>query len=97
MSRPESSRGNFNSVAWTPDSQAFAFYGRLRGDEGMWMVPIDGRAPHKINVGFKPITAWRFNPETAQVVFATDSAPRREVWKMEHFLPPASAQPRSRR
>ncbi len=44
------------------------FYGRLRGAEGMWLVPVDGRPPHRINVGMK-VDTWRFNPTTDQVAF----------------------------
>jgi len=29
----------------------------------------------------------RFNSKTGQMVFATDSGPRVELWKIENFLP----------
>jgi hypothetical protein len=63
------------------------FYGRLKGDEGMWLVPIDGAAPRRIKVNLGPVITWRFNPKTGQVAFGLDLFPRLEVWKMEHFLP----------
>ncbi len=80
---------NWNSVTWTPDGRSVVFYGRLQGDEGMWLVPIDGRPPHKINVDIKPISMWRFNPKTGQVLLASNLGPRLEVWKMENFQAPA--------
>ena len=46
-----SSQIRATTVDWTPDNSAVVLYGRLNGDEAMWLVPIDGRAPHKINVG----------------------------------------------
>jgi Tol biopolymer transport system component len=85
---PES-QARFTSMAWTPDSRSVVFYGRLRGDEGMWLVPIDGRSPHKIEVAIKPIAAWQFSPKTSQVAFTTALESRLEMWKMEHFLPAA--------
>jgi Tol biopolymer transport system component len=86
---PPSSRvGNSGSIEWTPDSQAVVFYGRVNGDEGMWLTPIDGRAPHKINVAVGPISSWHFNATTGQVVFSTATGfGRLETWKMENFLP----------
>jgi Tol biopolymer transport system component len=86
---PPSSRvGNSGSIEWTPDSQAVVFYGRVNGDEGMWIAPIDGRAPHKINVAVGPISSWHFNATTGQVVFSTATGfGRLETWKMENFLP----------
>ena len=52
----------------------------------MWFVPIDGRLPHKINVGVGPILGWRFNAKTGQVAFSTDGlGDRLEIWKMENF------------
>jgi Tol biopolymer transport system component len=88
QSPPSTRIGNFGTLGWTPDSRSVVFYGRMAGDEGMWLVPIDGGAPHKINVGVGPILSWRFNAKTGQVAFATDGAGGRlETWKMENFLP----------
>jgi Tol biopolymer transport system component len=85
---PSSRAGNSGSIEWTPDSQAVVFYGRVNGDEGMWLAPIDGRAPHKINVTVGPIASWHFNATTGHVVFSTATAfGRLETWKMENFLP----------
>jgi Tol biopolymer transport system component len=80
--------GNLMTFDWTPDSAAVVFYGKLNGDEGMWLAPIDGRAPHKIRLDVGPVFSWRFNPKTGQVAFGTDRIDGKvEMWKMEHFLP----------
>jgi hypothetical protein len=67
-----------------------AFFGVLNGDTGLWWVPIDGTLPHKLNVDAKSMGMVRFSAKTGQMVFATDAAPRVELWKMENFLPSAS-------
>jgi hypothetical protein len=90
LSPPSSQIFRWN-VEWTPDSRSVVFYGRLRGDDGMWLVPIDGTAPRKIKVEIGQVATWRFNPKTGQVAFGPDLLPRLEVWKMEHFLPVTSA------
>jgi Tol biopolymer transport system component len=80
-------------VEWTPDSRSVVFYGRVNGEEGMWLVPIDGRAPHKIkvDVGSAPILGWSFNATTGQAAFATDTLSESlEIWKMENLLPPGA-------
>lgn len=87
---PQTHIFNWNSVAWTPDGRGIVFYGRVAGDEGMWLVPIDGAAPHKINVDVKPIIMWRFNPVTGQVAFTGGTSGRLETWRMDHFLEPAA-------
>jgi len=76
---------------WTPDSRSVVFYGRQKGEEGMWLVPLDGSAPRKIKLDLQKVGTWRFNRKTGQVAFGPDLLPRFEVWKMEHFLPVTSA------
>jgi Tol biopolymer transport system component len=88
LTPPSSQKGNNFTLSWTPDSRSVVFYGRLNGDEGMWRVPIDGGAPHKLHVDIGPIISWRFHPKTGQVAFTTNSVgPRLEMWKMDNFLP----------
>jgi Tol biopolymer transport system component len=91
---PPESRVSWGTVAWTPDGKAVVFFGVLHGEKGMWLVPIDGTAPHKINtsVDAQRIGALRFNPRTGQVAFSAEAAPRYEVWKMENFLPARAMQ-----
>ena len=75
---------------WTPDSRNFLFYGKVKGDEGMWLVPVDGSAPHRIRLDKGLISSWRFHPTTNQVVFSVGAGRwQLEVWKLE--LPSAAA------
>lgn len=73
---------------WTPDGRSIVAYGRLRGDEALWFVPIDGRPPHKIDTGGLDIRGLNINPKTGQAVFNVGGGrrPQLEVWKMEGFL-----------
>lgn len=88
LSPPTTQVGNSFTINWTPDSRSVVFYGRLKGDEGMWRVPIDGGAAQKIDLPVKPILSWRFNATTGQATFSTNgNGPRLETWKMENFLP----------
>jgi len=75
---------------WTPDSRNFVFYGKVNGGEGLWLIPVDGSAPHKITLDKGLISSWRFHPTTNQVLFSV--GPGRwqlEVWKLE--VPSAGA------
>jgi Tol biopolymer transport system component len=75
---------------WTPDASAFLFYGKVKGDEGMWLVPVDGRAPHRIRLDKGLISSWRFHPTTNQVVFSVGAGRwQLEVWKLD--VPSAGA------
>ena len=81
----------FYSLDWTTDSRAVVFFGTVDGESGMWFVPIDGRAPHKINLDMSRIQAWRFNPKSDQVALSTDgAAPGLETWKMSGFMAAAA-------
>lgn len=95
LASPSSRIGNQRSVGWTPDNRSVVFYGTINGDEGMWLAPIDGAAPHKITLGagLAPVVDWRFNAKTGQVAFSVGDANggRLEIWKMENFLPAQTA------
>jgi len=80
---------NFYSLTWVPDGRSVVFSGQLNGDQGMWLVPLDGTAPHKIRVDvpFEGIVAMRFNPKTTQVVFSpANPNSSLEMWKLENLL-----------
>ena len=86
---------NFFSVAWTPDSQGVVYVGTFRGKRGAWLVPLDGREPHQLNIDVDipgpAIMQWQFNPVTAQAAFGPSPRNTYDVQKMENFLPtPAS-------
>jgi Tol biopolymer transport system component len=71
--------------AWSPDGRAVLAYGPLKGEQGLWLIPVDGSTPHKIDVEAPAgITSWSFNPKTDQVLFTTGGGRwQLEVWKLE--------------
>jgi len=73
--------------AWTPDSRNLIAYGRLKGEQALWMIPIDGSTPSKINVTSPTgITSWAFHPKTGQVMYRTGGGRwQLEVWKLENY------------
>ncbi len=87
LAPPRTQIGNEQTVRWTPDGRNVVFVGTLDGDHGMWVVPIDGSAPHKAKIDAKNIGYFRFNVKTDQVAYSPSPRPRQEVWKMENFLP----------
>jgi len=90
---PGTRRGNQHSLQFTPDGRSIAFFGQLDGASGLWIVPLDGGTPSKIDGDFQNINHLRFNPRSDQVAFSPGGMPRMEVWKMENFLPrPLTAQ-----
>ncbi len=57
----------------------------------IWWVPIDGRVPHRIDLGSngEPLT-MSVNPDGKHVAFAIrDLTPFKpyEIWALENFLP----------
>ena len=91
LAPPNSQIGNEQTVRWTPDGRNIVFSGKINGDTGMWVVPIDGTPPHKLNIDVQNIGYFRFNAKTDQVAFSPSPRPRQEVWKMENFLPLSEA------
>jgi TolB protein len=83
--------GNRGTITFTPDSRHVALAATVRGEYGMWLVPVDGGQPRKIAIDAKTISMWRFNAKTWQIAYAPSNAQRTEVRKMENFLPAGSA------
>jgi Tol biopolymer transport system component len=82
--------GNRTTITFTPDSRQVAFGATIRGESGIWLVPVAGGTPRRINVDAARISMWRFNPKTGQVAYAPSNAPSYEVRKIENFLPSAT-------
>jgi Tol biopolymer transport system component len=87
----ETRLGNRTTIAFTPDSRHVAFAATIRGESGMWLVPVEGGEPRRLKVDAARISMWRFNPKTGQVAFAPSNAPSYEARKLENFLPSTAA------
>jgi Tol biopolymer transport system component len=87
----ETRLGNRTTITFTPDSRHIVFAATIRGQSGMWLVPVEGGEPRRINVDAARISMWRFNPKTWQVAYAPSNAPSSEVRKIENFLPSTTA------
>jgi len=81
-------------VEWAPDSRSVLVVKTL-GDESdskeLWLVPIDGRTPRKLDID---VTRWtldggfHLSPDGKQIVFvAATGRPGEEIWALENFLP----------
>ena len=88
----DSQFGNLTSYGWTPDSRYLFFFGKVHGQTGLWLVPVDGGEPQRIAIEGESVQTLRMNPKTGQIAWTSDVAPRVEVWKMEHFLTTRTAQ-----
>jgi hypothetical protein len=85
---------NLRAMTFTPDSRHVVFGGSIRGARGLWMVPLDGGTPKKIDVDVDApaIVHLRINPRTWQVAFSSTNAPSNETRRMDNFLPAAPRQ-----
>jgi Tol biopolymer transport system component len=88
----DSRLGNLSSVAFTPDSRFVVFGATLRGENGVWVLPLDGGTPpKKVDVGLLRVSTLRIS-RTGQMAFSPDVVPPLELWKMERFLATHPAQ-----
>jgi Tol biopolymer transport system component len=87
LTPPNSQIGNEQTVRWTPDGRNVVFFGKINSETGMWVVPVDGTQPFKLNIDLPNIGYFRYNAKTSQIAFSPSPRPRQEMWKMENFLP----------
>jgi Tol biopolymer transport system component/tRNA A-37 threonylcarbamoyl transferase component Bud32 len=89
--RPESFP--FGSFTWTRDSQAVLTVRtrsleRSHNDEKVseiWLVPIDGSAPRKIDFPVIALACLRLSPDGKTIAFQVFQD-RREIWFLQNFL-----------
>ena len=79
-------------VTWAPDSRSFIFRKRrsLTEDSELWVAPVDGAAPRKLDGTVKANTfKFSVSPDSRQVAFRFEEpVPRQpEIWALENFLP----------
>jgi Tol biopolymer transport system component len=88
------------TASWMPDGRAFVVNKVLKAGENereLWLVPVDGSQPRKIDVGTINVPgpaaspAVSVNPDGRRIAYATGSPEKSEVWVLENFLPALSA------
>jgi Tol biopolymer transport system component len=83
----------FGSFTWTPDSrQILAARSRSLNlspanekISEIWLVPLDGSAPQKIDFPAMFVTCLRLSPDGKSIAFQFHQD-RREVWVLQNFL-----------
>ena len=86
-------------VVWTPDGRSLIVAQTLSSHLGLWLVPIDGSTPRKLDLDYAswvdggqgPLDeGFSLSPDGRSIVFpmGKNSA---EVWALENILPAASA------
>lgn len=75
----------FGSFAWTPDSKRI-LAARTRGNVSeLWVVPVDGGAPAKIDFPAGLVACLRLNPDGRTIAFHR-GVDRSEIWMLQKFL-----------
>src|SRR5688572_10337254 len=88
---------------WTANGSAIAVATRRDDNENqsLWMVPIDGRKPRRLDVdvnNWSILDGFRFDRAGKQVAFvATAGAPGLEIRALENFLPAAATKPTAKK
>jgi Tol biopolymer transport system component len=82
-----------NFTEWTPDGQRVLIASSLPsgGAPTLWSIPATGGEAVKLQLRIDRIggyNSFRIHPDGRRVTFA-DGEVAQEVWKLEHFLPPA--------
>jgi Tol biopolymer transport system component len=82
-------------VTWAPDSRSFIFRKRrsVTEDSELWVAPVDGGAPRRLDGTVKANTfKFSVSPDSRQVAFRFEEpVPRQpEIWALENFLPAES-------
>ena len=95
---PDERFGSFRTVTWTPDSRAVIAL-KVAGDRPeLWLLPIDGDRPRKLDIDADSWTrgaagdldqGFSLSPDGRNVAFLMGKSAA-EVWAIENFLPPAS-------
>ena len=80
---------NSNSgPSWTPDGRHVLVAAPDGPTPGVWVIPVDGGKPVRIDLRMKGINAPRLHPDGRQLAFwAVDENAKSEIWALENFLP----------
>jgi Tol biopolymer transport system component len=75
-------------VAWTPDGRGVLVGKRVMAEQGeIWVVPVDGGTPRKIDVGSTVWTGFGFemHHDGRRIAFVAGEN-RSELWVLEDFI-----------
>jgi Tol biopolymer transport system component len=90
---PDERFGNYMGMPWTPDGRAFLVRKVLPKGSELWLVPITGEPPRRLDVDISewsggPVGAPSLHPDGRQLAFVQlSSEPTTQVWALENFLP----------
>jgi Tol biopolymer transport system component len=90
--------GPAGTLAWAPDSRAVLTMKGTAGHKSLWLVPIDGAAPRRLDIDAAVFTTdgggldsgFSLSPDGRQIAFLSGKSAA-EVWALENFLPPTTA------
>jgi Tol biopolymer transport system component len=74
------------AFTWTPDSRQ-VLVSRTRNNRvsEIWLVPVDGSSPRKIDFPAMRVTCLRLNADGKTIAFQTDTS-KSEIWMLQNFL-----------
>lgn len=86
--------GPARTLAWTPDSRAVLTMKGTAEQQSLWLVPIDGSAPRRLDIDAALFTrdgggldsGFSLSPDGRQIAFLSGKSAA-EVWALENFLP----------
>jgi Tol biopolymer transport system component len=59
----------------------------------IWRVPAQGGTPLKLDLSVPHLDYFVLNPDNRRFAFSVREDPKRELWVLENFLPPAARTP----
>ena len=85
VSQPESVLGN-GSMSWTPDGRGLLVKKGTTADPQLWLVPVSGESPRRIDVAVTEFSQVRLHPDGQRLAIGSRQVSN-EVWALENFLP----------
>ncbi len=84
VTQPDSIPGG--SIPWTPDGRGLLVKKITSAGSELWLVPVSGEAPRKVDLDIRNTGTIRMHPDGRQVAFDSREF-NTEVWVLENFLP----------
>jgi Tol biopolymer transport system component len=78
---------------WTPDSRAMVVRKAVDEKPEVWIVPIDGREPRKVDLGVTNYSGFqiKLSPDGRQIVFTAGQRPTTALRVVERLLASSAA------